>query len=144
MTEVRVLEMARKAAELLPEPPAAHDPFGYLAWEELVVSTARRLQWLMADAEFASPDAFPRALTRQAGTARLDAQALLTLAGLLATGDDTACEGVLTQAVVTCLGAPHGAHLHDRHPRHQPGARRRPAFDRGRRAPGGVATAPRA
>ena len=148
MTEVRVVEMARKAAELLPEPPASHDPFGYLAWEELVVSTARRLHWLMGDAEPASRSEssaeLPTALTLQPGTARLDGEALLVLAGLLATGDDLTCEGVLTQAVATCLVAPQGAGCHDRHPRHQPGARRRPDFVRGRRTPRGVAVAPRA
>lgn len=139
MTEIRVEEMARKAAELLPEPPAAHDPFGYLAWEELVVSTARRLQWLMDDPEPSASVDLPVALTLQPGTARLDGQALLTLARLLATGDDTACEGVLTQAVTTCQGASVRTQRHGRHQRHP--ARRRPAlahfFSRG------VALAPR-
>ena len=102
MTEDCVVELARKAAELLPEPPAAHDPFGYLAWEELVVSTARRLQWLMPIAETASPALSSEGLTLQPGTARLDALALLTLAGLLAAGDDAACEGALTRAVASC------------------------------------------
>ncbi len=101
MTEIRVVELARKAAELLPEPPAAHDAFGYLAWEELVVSTARRLQWLLGDAAMAPSPVTGAAttLTLQPGTARLDGQALLTLSGLLAAGDDFACEGALIEAM---------------------------------------------
>jgi hypothetical protein len=139
VTEIRVEEMAHKAAELLPEPPAAHDPFGYLAWEELVVSTARRLQWLMGDAEPSGSVELPVTLTLQPGTARLDGQALLTLARLLAAGDDTACEGVLTQAVTTCQGGSVRTEPHGRHQRHP--LRRRPAH--ARLSSRGVAVAPR-
>ena len=139
MTEIRVEEMARKAAELLPEPPAAHDPFGYLAWEELVVSTARRLQWLMDDPEPYACVELPVTLTLQPGTARLDGPALLTLATLLATGDDSACEGVLTKAVTTRQGASVSTQRHGRHQRHP--ARRRPALVR--RSSRGVTLAPR-
>ncbi|MBV6757447.1 hypothetical protein [Rhodococcus opacus] len=35
--------LARRIAELLPEPPSPDDPFGYLAWEELVLTAAGRL-----------------------------------------------------------------------------------------------------
>lgn len=39
----RVTDLARRAAELLPEPPPADDTWGYREWEALVLDTAARL-----------------------------------------------------------------------------------------------------
>lgn len=76
-----VATLAAEAARLLPEPPAGHDAFGYLAWEELVVDTARRLSHLGADCA-----AEPVTLTPH--TRRLDGAALLSLATLVADATD--------------------------------------------------------
>ena len=73
----RVTTMAHRAAELLPEPPPAGDLDGYLAWRELVWSTAVRLSAL-AGCTLASRDSATHEL--HAG-APVTAQYLLDLAG---------------------------------------------------------------
>jgi hypothetical protein len=45
----RVTVLAQRAAALLPEPPHEDDAFGFLAWEELVLTTARRIGDLAGD-----------------------------------------------------------------------------------------------
>ena len=93
--------LARQAADLLPEPPAAHDAFGYLAWEELVVTTARRLAWIAGGDLGAIPAGDD--LHRDAATDRLDAATLLALAAVVAaTSDVQACEAALARAVADC------------------------------------------
>jgi hypothetical protein len=95
----RVLELARRAADLLPEPPAAHDAFGMLAWEELVLSTARRLQAHLDVATLLAPPTAPT-LRRRPASARLDADSLITLAVLLAHTDDATCGDLACAAVL--------------------------------------------
>ncbi len=96
MPDVRAQQMARRAAELLPEPPPSHDAFGYLAWEELVLSTARRLQRLLDDRTLGSR---PLAVPTLAVPGRLDGDALLALAVLLVHDDaDSACSELLSLA----------------------------------------------
>ncbi|RMB83799.1 hypothetical protein [Streptomyces shenzhenensis] len=93
--------VAWRAAELLPEPPAAHDSFGYLAWEELVLSTARRLQRLLDDTTLMTrPQA--AALVLAPGTGRLDGTSLLALAARLAHEDGIHCADLLATAVTEC------------------------------------------
>ncbi|MEX5635417.1 hypothetical protein [Parafrankia sp. FMc2] len=97
------MTVARRAAELLPEPPPAHDSYGYLAWEELVLSTARRLQRLLSYETLATTPAASLALVP--GTGRLDAEFLLTLSVLLAQDDDHHCDQLLSDAVAEhCAG----------------------------------------
>ncbi|MFJ3667392.1 hypothetical protein ACIPSE_13140 [Streptomyces sp. NPDC090106] len=101
MADESVMACARRAAELLPEPPAAHDSFGYLAWEELVLSTARRLQRLMDEAELrAHPQ--DTALALSPATGRLDAPSLLNLAARLTRDDGVHCADLLATAVTDC------------------------------------------
>lgn len=103
MTDQRVWGIARRAAELLPEPPAAHDAFGYLAWQELVLSTAQRLQWLLDRDGIRTPCRDePTTLTLTPRSDRLDADALLALTGLLANDDTAAGEVALARAVANC------------------------------------------
>ena len=83
-----VATLADEAARLLPEPPAGHDAFGYLAWEELVVDTARRLALFsggLGDLEPASD-----VLTLTPHTRRLDGRGLLSLATIV---NDDPCAG---------------------------------------------------
>jgi hypothetical protein len=95
------MAVARRAAELLPEPPAAHDSFGYLAWEDLVLSTARRLQRLLDDATLMTrPQAAPLVLSP--GTGRLDGTSLLALAARLAHEDGIHCADLLATAMTEC------------------------------------------
>jgi hypothetical protein len=98
VADERAQQVARLAAGLLPEAPPAHDAFGYLSWEELVLSTARRLQWLLDDATLLAP---PRVCRPRPGVSgRLDGDALLTLAVLLVHDDsDAACAELLSEAV---------------------------------------------
>lgn len=100
MTIERVASLAHRAAEVLPEPPAAHDAFGYLAWEELVLSTARRLADLADSAPSTSshPSRYDVRLDPASGA--LDAASLLALSTLLGeTGDVGACSAALVGAV---------------------------------------------
>lgn len=90
-------QLARKAASVIPEPPAAHDPFGYLAWEELVLCTATRLGALDAD---------PVPARRASGllhispvTGRLDAESLTALA-VVVQDDSTSAGAALLQMSV--------------------------------------------
>lgn len=96
MADERAQQVARQAAALLPEPPPSHDAFGYLAWEELALSTARRLQRLLDDATLRSRSfATPRSST----PGRLDGDTLLALAVLLVHDDaDSACSELLAVA----------------------------------------------
>ncbi|WP_131831466.1 hypothetical protein [Pseudofrankia asymbiotica] len=98
------MTVARRAAGLLPEPPAAHDSYGYLAWEELVLSTAQRLQRLLSHEALTTPPAASLALAPETG--HLDAESLLTLAVLLAHDGEPLCAQLLCAAV-----AEHGAGL---------------------------------
>jgi hypothetical protein len=98
VVDARVLELARQAAELLPEPPAPHDAFGMLAWEELVLSTARRLQAFLDDATLLAPPATTR-LHCASASGRLDGASLITLAVLLIDADDHHCEALLHEAL---------------------------------------------
>lgn len=100
MTIERVTSLARQAAYVLPEPPAAHDAFGYLAWEELVVSTARRLAHLADIAPSTSSHPSRGDVRLDPATGALDAASLLALSALLAdTGDVGACSAALVGAV---------------------------------------------
>jgi hypothetical protein len=86
-----VLRMADRVAELLPEAPGAHDAFGYLAWEELVLSSARRIQ-----ARLDSATLLAGAPQGAVSLARLDGRALVTLAVTLAyEPDGETCASVL-------------------------------------------------
>lgn len=101
MADESATAIARQAAELLPEPPAAHDSFGYLAWEELVLSTAHRLQRLLDDATLMTrPQA--TALVLSPVTGRLDGASLLDLAARLAHEDAVHCAALLAAAVTAC------------------------------------------
>jgi hypothetical protein len=87
--------LADEAARLIPEPPASHDAFGYLAWEELVVTTARRLSLIAGTDECSTA-----AITLTLRSGRLDGRALLTLATLLTDPSDSqAGERALWEAV---------------------------------------------
>lgn len=107
VADERAMTVARRAAELLPGPPPAHDGYGYLAWEELVLSTARRLQRLLSHETLATPPAPSLALAR--GTGRLDAEFLLTLSVLLVHDDDFLCARLLSDAVAAHAIAAHAA-----------------------------------
>ena len=89
MTWNQATALAEQAADLLPEAPAEHDSFDYLAWEELVLSTARRLLWA-AGGELNAQTHTPRL---DALTGRLTGTDLLALAAL--TADPTSCAGEL-------------------------------------------------
>lgn len=105
MADERVTEVAQRAADMLPEPPAAHDAFGYLAWEELVLSTARRLQWLMELPPHNGPTGTPLDLALAPLAGHLDGTALLTLAALLWHAADTgSCEALLARSVARSRG----------------------------------------
>jgi hypothetical protein len=99
VADERVMVMARRVAPLLPEPPAAYDAFGYLAWEELVLTTARRLAPYLSAAVVDSPIRLP-ALRFSPASGRLDAESVATLAVLLARDVDSAsCESLLLDAL---------------------------------------------
>lgn len=99
MADERMLTMARQVAPLLPEPPAPHDAFGYLAWEELVLSTARRLHPYLPADEITSHVPLP-ALRFSALTGRLCAESLVTLAIVLAHEvGPVPCEALLLDAL---------------------------------------------
>ncbi|UGQ11096.1 hypothetical protein LO772_30530 [Yinghuangia sp. ASG 101] len=102
MAHESAVAVARQAAELLPEPPAAHDSFGYLAWEELVFSTARRLQHLLDDATLMTPPRQAAPLVLSPKTGRLDGASLLALAARLAHEDGVHCANLLAAAVTEC------------------------------------------
>ena len=70
----RMFTLVRRAAELLPGPPRAHDAYGYLAWEELAMNTVAQI------GELAGPD-LPQ-LMRLSG-ARLPKDGVLDVRGLL-------------------------------------------------------------
>lgn len=98
MADERMMLMAGKVASLLPEPPASHDAFGYLAWEELVLAAAQRLRAYLPDSAFQRPVRLS-CLSLSPETGRLAAGSLTALAGLLAHEVDTAsCEALLLQA----------------------------------------------
>ena len=98
MADERMMSMAGKVASLLPEPPASHDAFGYLAWEELVLAAAQRLRAYLPDSAFQRPVRLS-CLSLSPETGRLAAGSLTALAGLLAHEVDTAsCEALLLQA----------------------------------------------
>lgn len=102
VADERVLAISRRVAPLLPEPPAPHDAFGYLAWEELVLATARRLRPYLADDEITSHTRLP-ALRFSPVTGRLGAESLATLAIVLARDVDPAsCEALLLDALAAC------------------------------------------
>jgi hypothetical protein len=99
--------LADEAARLLPEPPAGHDAFGYLAWEELVLSTARRLAQF---GEFPEHGAGRVALGTRSH--RLDGTSLLSLASLLVGhADATVAEESLSQAVIRSEQVPWGTRV---------------------------------
>lgn len=101
MADERMMLMAGQVAALLPEPPASHDAFGYLAWEELVLTAAQRLRAYLPDSALQRPVRLsPLSLSPETG--RLAAGSLAALASLLAHGVDTArCEALLLQATKT-------------------------------------------
>lgn len=102
MADERMLAMARQVAPLLPEPPAPHDAFGYLAWEELVLTTARRLRPYVLDDDTTRHARLP-ALRFSPVTGRLGAESLATLAIVLARDVDPAsCEALLLDALAAC------------------------------------------
>jgi hypothetical protein len=112
----RMMQLAQRAAELLPVPPAAHDAFGYLAWEELVMSTARRVHQLAGAPQLhpGHSGRAPACVALEPDAVRVSAGTLLRLGALLAVSDDTtACEGVLARAV-----AVRPAVGRSQHPRH--------------------------
>ncbi|MFJ9390861.1 hypothetical protein ACIRON_18690 [Nocardioides sp. NPDC101246] len=99
MADERLMVMARQVAPLLPEPPAPHDAFGYLAWEELVLTTARRLRSYVPDDVTTSHTPLPT-VRFSAATGRLCAESVTTLAVTLARDVDTApCETLLLDAL---------------------------------------------
>jgi hypothetical protein len=129
VTDQRLWNMARQAAALLPGAPSSHDSFGYLAWEELVLSTARRLLQFGADVP-----AGPPTLQLEPVSARVDASALISLAGLLAARDDAACERALSDGVsvsrgehTTPVATPAAVHTCHRPAAHARSAARTPA-----------------
>ncbi|TQC49224.1 hypothetical protein EEB14_11115 [Rhodococcus sp. WS4] len=98
MADERMMLMAGQVASLLPEPPAWHDAFGYLAWEELVLTAAQQLRAYLPDAAFQGP-VRRSPLSFSPETGRLAAGSLTVLAALLAHGVGTAsCEALLLQA----------------------------------------------
>ncbi|MGW5145744.1 hypothetical protein [Rhodococcus koreensis] len=101
MADERMMLMAGQVASLVPEPPAWHDAFGYLAWEELVLTAAQWLRAYLPDAALQCP---PRRspLSFSPETGRLAAGSLTALATMLAHEVDTAsCEALLLQATTS-------------------------------------------
>jgi hypothetical protein len=102
--------MARQAAELLPEAPPIHDSFGYLAWEELVISVAERLRPFLATSAAPVTEAPQPRLSPASG--RLTPTFLLTLASAL--DQDAAvcsCEALLFETVASVRSAESGSVL---------------------------------
>lgn len=97
MADERVTELAREIASLIPEPPAAHDPFGYLAWEEIVLGAATRLGALGSDRR--SAESLQGLLHISCVTGRLDAEALTTLAMVVQDAGTAAGEPLLQMSV---------------------------------------------
>ena len=93
----RMLTLVRRAAELLPGPPRAHDAYGFLAWEELVMDTVARI------GELAGPE-LPR-LMRRSG-ARLPKDGVLDVRGLLWLAGMVVHDSHDTQSVLSCLRPP--------------------------------------
>ncbi|MFC9552113.1 hypothetical protein ACFTWF_14775 [Rhodococcus sp. NPDC056960] len=98
MADERMMLMAGQVASLLPEPPASHDAFGYVAWEELVLTAAQWLRAYLPDVALQGPVRRSR-LSFSPETGRLATGSLTALATLLAHEVDTAsCEALLLQA----------------------------------------------
>ncbi|MBM9464099.1 hypothetical protein JL108_11620 [Aeromicrobium sp. YIM 150415] len=110
MIEERVIALAHRAAELLPEAPAVDDAFGYLAWEELVLSTVGRLHWVSGNS---LPVALESDVLLDPKTIRLDVMSLLALTSLLAS-DATShrCENALSDAVAAVRASTAAAAAH--------------------------------
>lgn len=137
----QVSTMAQQAAMLLPEPPAAHDIDGYLAWKELVWSTAMRLSAIAgsslgeasADLLDHDPDApvTARHLMDLARVARLEWQ-LAHRPSAEGLGRAADAARVIPEPVVTqpeargvessCPAARLGRGPHDRHAVHRAGS----------------------
>lgn len=97
MAGEQVTELARRTASVIPEPPGAHDPFGYLAWEELVLGAAARLGALSPAP--APTDWSQGLLDISPATGRLEAQALTSLAAVLYDGGTAAGAALLHMSV---------------------------------------------
>ena len=75
--------LARRAARLLPAPPDTGDAFGMLAWEELVLATAKRLGMVArCDTRHLPPD-----VVMPAPGTKVTWQTLLKLGALLYSDD---------------------------------------------------------
>lgn len=97
MAGEHVKELARRTAAVLPEPPSADDPFGYLAWEELVLDAATRLGALQPGPV---PVECPAGLLHLSpGTGRLDAEALTALATVMKDAGAAGGEALLQMSV---------------------------------------------
>ncbi|GAA1948191.1 hypothetical protein GCM10009798_04200 [Nocardioides panacihumi] len=96
MANERVEMLAEQAAALLPGPPAVHDAFGYLAWEDLILSAVRRLQSLADDVPALA------AAGARLPSLQLDGTGLLVLAARLANDDaaDTATCAILRRIAI--------------------------------------------
>jgi hypothetical protein len=82
--------LAQRAAELLVEPPEAHDAFGFLAWEELVLSTAARIGRIAGCALESPSD--PGCEEEQPTTTSVTGAMLISLARLVRTRPELAGE----------------------------------------------------
>lgn len=68
----RVAVLARRAADILPEPPAADDLDGYRAWEELVLYAAMRVSAIAGGDGSVATSVGPRSRRRVTWRALLD------------------------------------------------------------------------
>lgn len=80
----RLVALAQRAADLLPEPPPTYDLHGYREWESLVLDTAKRI------AVVAGVPAGGRRTPGPLPRHRVEWQELLLLASLPVPGDEFA------------------------------------------------------